>query len=443
MTDDERTFEALPPARGQGFARTWWGQAWLRALEDTALEAEQLRRGRRHARQGAVGAVTVRPGRITAVVRDRDGTPHRSDVLVRQLPDSDWELLLEVITGEAGHLAALLDQDLPPRLIEDAANAGVELLPGIGELEPECACDAWDHCPHTAALSYQVARVLDQSPLTLLLLRGRGERALLAELQTRASAEPGKRPDDLGAVAGGVSAYATGAADSSGRETPADQPGVPAEEAFVLGAILPPLPSLPPPVSAPGRPPVLSGGSPPPSEAGVDVTALEFLAWAAAVRAHRALGDALTPEHARNPPEAPLTPAEDAVRLAALDPEERIAARLASGSGRSRVGLDRAVRAWKFGGRRALAVLEGDWRPSAEASARARAQVATAWPEAEGRPALRVDGSHWTVVGEEVQLRYGPRGRWWPYRWEGGAWWPAGSSEADPATALALLRTPR
>ena len=28
----ERTFAALPPARGKGFARSWWGQAWLKAL---------------------------------------------------------------------------------------------------------------------------------------------------------------------------------------------------------------------------------------------------------------------------------------------------------------------------------------------------------------------------------------------------------------------------
>ena len=59
--DLERTFAALPPARGRGFARTWWGTAWLTALEDTALDNGQLKAGRRLARAGAVGAVSVRP----------------------------------------------------------------------------------------------------------------------------------------------------------------------------------------------------------------------------------------------------------------------------------------------------------------------------------------------------------------------------------------------
>lgn len=41
----ERTFAALQPAHGRGFAESWWGRAWLKALEDTALDGEQLKRG--------------------------------------------------------------------------------------------------------------------------------------------------------------------------------------------------------------------------------------------------------------------------------------------------------------------------------------------------------------------------------------------------------------
>ncbi|MEU0459283.1 hypothetical protein ABZ322_41550, partial [Streptomyces sp. NPDC006129] len=92
--DRERTFAALPPARGKGFAQTWWGQAWLKALEDTALDSAQLKTGRRLARAGAVGAVSVRPGRLTAVVQDRDRTPQRADVLLAELTAEQWDRLL-------------------------------------------------------------------------------------------------------------------------------------------------------------------------------------------------------------------------------------------------------------------------------------------------------------------------------------------------------------
>lgn len=60
----ERTFAALPPAHGRGFASSWWGLAWLKALEDTALDGQQLKKGRKLAREGRVGAVSVRPGRL-------------------------------------------------------------------------------------------------------------------------------------------------------------------------------------------------------------------------------------------------------------------------------------------------------------------------------------------------------------------------------------------
>lgn len=186
--DEERTFAASTPAHGRGFAGTWWGLAWLRALEDAALDGAQVKVGRRLARAGAVGAVSVRPGRVTAVVQDRDGTAHRADVLLQELPSDRWDRFLDMAAERAGHVAALLDREMPPHLVEDAAAHGVELLPGLGDLEARCDCGAWDHCGHTAALCYQVARLLDEDPFVLLLMRGRAERALLDELQDRSVA---------------------------------------------------------------------------------------------------------------------------------------------------------------------------------------------------------------------------------------------------------------
>ncbi|MGA4838123.1 SWF or SNF family helicase [Streptomyces sp. G45] len=414
--DDERTFAALPPARGRGFAETWWGQAWLKALEDTALDNQQLKTGRRLARAGSVGAVSVRPGRITAVVQDKQGTAHRSDVLFQELSEEAWERFLSTVVERAGHIAALLDRDMPPHLVEDATAAGVELLPGIGDLEPECDCEAWDHCGHTTALCYQMARLLDQDPFVLLLMRGRGERQLLDELQVRSVArQPAADTPQEGAAEGAPE-------------------GVDAAEAYAEGVILPPLPEPPPLPPEAGLPPSLDSETEP--APGVDVTALRFLAAHAAAEAHRMLGEALSPGHEQQPVEAELTPSEDAVRLAVAAPDA-VAARLAEGSGRDRDGLACAVRAWGYGGRAALAVLEDTWVPEAAALARARAALDAAWDEGE-RPALRAAHNHWTVVDGDTQLRHGRDGRWWPYRREGGRWMPAGPAAHDPATALAV-----
>ncbi|MFF5370553.1 SWF or SNF family helicase [Streptomyces sp. NPDC013187] len=405
--DTERTFAALPPAHGKGFAETWWGRAWLQALEGTALDSAQLKAGRRLARSGAVGAVSVRPGRLTAVVQDRDRTAHRADVLLEELSPERWDRFLDMAAERAGHVAALLDREMPPHLVEDAGDAGIDLLPGLGDLEPECDCGAWDHCGHTAALCYQVARLLDQDPFVLLLMRGRTESTVLEDLQRRSGAS---------------------AAQASAPE------GVDAAEAYAAGDILPPLPPLPALPGEPGAPPSLDTETPPAS--GLDPVALEFLAARTAVRAHGLLREAL-----RGGFPAELPPAQDAVRLAAGDPGRDVAGRLADGSGRGREGLATAVRAWRHGGTAALSVLDEEWRVEGETLARARAALDSAWDPGE-RPELRARGNRWTVVGAPVQLRLGRDGRWWPYRKEGGRWQPAGGAAQDPATALASVTAP-
>ncbi|KUN91394.1 hypothetical protein [Streptomyces caeruleatus] len=413
--DMERTFAALPPAHGRGFAQTWWGQAWLKALEETALDSRQLKAGRGLARAGAVGAVSVRPGRITAVVQGRDRTAHRADVLLEELTDEQWDRFLDMAVERAGHVAALLDREMPPHLVEDAAATGIELLPGMGDLEPECGCGAWDHCGHTAALCYQMARLLDQDPFVLLLMRGRGERGLLDDLQAR-SAAPAETPSE--------------------RSASPEPEGVDAEEAYATCEILPPLPTLPELPAEPGRPPSLDTETPP--APGVDPAALEFLAARTAAEAHRALAEILrTSGSEQHATETELTLSQDAVRLAAGSPVTDVAERLAEGSGRGREELEIAVRAWHLGGVAALSVLDEEWTVEGETLARARAALEAAWDDE--RPSLRAKGNRWTVVGAQRQLRLGRDGQWWPYREERGRWVPGGGPAQDPATALASV----
>ncbi|GGS74905.1 SWIM zinc finger family protein [Streptomyces cinerochromogenes] len=404
----ERTFAALPPARGRAFAQSWWGRAWLQSLEDAALETAAVKAGRRLARAGGVGAVTVRPGRVTAVVRDRGGAAHRADVLLPELSDGEWARFQDLVVERSGHMAALLDRELPPHLIEDAALSGIELLPGLGDLEPACDCGAWDHCGHTAALCHQVARLLDEDPFLLLLLRGRGEDAFLTELHVRSTAGPS-----------GVTPEAA---------------GVDAAEAWAAADILPPLPEVPGLPQAPGTPPSLTAGSV--VAPGIDTAALEHLAGRTAVEASRLLAAILGGEA---PAEAGLTAAQDAVRLACGPAPAGVVERLATGSGRGPDGLAAAVRAWRLGGAVALTVLDEEREVEGVALARARAALEAAWEEDE-RPVFHRSGNRWTVADEGVQLRLDGEGHWWPYREEGDHWVPTGGADPDPATALASAR---
>jgi hypothetical protein len=144
------------------FGRTWWGRAWLEALEQRArLDPDRLPRGRDYARSGAVGELTLAPGEARAQVQGRKTAPYEVRIRVRRFTDDEWDRVLAAISGRLGHAAALLDGELPPEIAEDAAGAGLDLLPGGGELGPRCSCpDDADPCKHSAAACYLLTDAL-------------------------------------------------------------------------------------------------------------------------------------------------------------------------------------------------------------------------------------------------------------------------------------------
>ena len=89
---------------------------------------------------------------------------------------------------EPDHIAALLDKDMPHALADDGRPAA-----RAGDLIPDCSCpDDGYPCKHAAALCYQTARLLDEDPFVLFLMRGRGEQEVLAELTRRNATRIGR-----------------------------------------------------------------------------------------------------------------------------------------------------------------------------------------------------------------------------------------------------------
>ncbi len=411
--DLRRTFPAFP-ARGSAgddarFAQTWWGNAWVAALEEGALDVKRLARGRGYAEQGHVDAITVTPGIVLGYVQGSRPRPYRVQVRLRTLGDADWERFLEAAVERPGHIAALLDQEMPHSLAE----CGVPLLPGPGDLEPQCSCPDRGHpCKHAAALCYQTARLLDADPFVLLLLRGRGERELLDALSRR---------------------NATRAALAAQEREPEPLPGVRATEALAP-RVLPPLPAPLPVPPHPEQPPAY-----PAVPGGPDPFALDQLATDAAARAHALLSTGRDEA-------GELSLWQDAVRIAAARPGSGLTvatralyASLASATGRTPAELAQAVAAWRQGGLDGLAVLEEPWDPPAGRFDRARPLLLAA-----DLPAFRPWRNRLTHPRGHVQLRLGRDGLWYAYESEPDQddWWPRGTPDLDPVGALTGLDTP-
>jgi uncharacterized Zn finger protein len=385
------------------FGATWWGRAWIDALEQRArLDPNRLPRGRTYARHGHAGDLSIEPGLVSAQVQGRQPCPYRVRVRVRPFNDAEWDALLTAIASRAAHAAALLDGELPPETLDDAARAGVDLLPGPGELGPSCTCPDWaDPCKHAAAVCYLVADVLDADPFALLHLRGRPREAVLAALRAQRSVPTSARRRSRPAVSHG----SVVARDVYARDT------VEVGDLFALGSATTP--------THPGRPAPLAVDPPPGS--GIRADDLAALAADAVARAFAlATGD--------GDGDLALDTREDLARRAAAVLGTPAFAGLAGQAGVSPRHLARDAIAWAHGGREGLAVLHVPWSPEPNALDEARDALA-----ANG---LATQARQNRISTRDIQLRLGRSGLWYRFDRHTCSWDLAGPPSADPGALL-------
>jgi len=409
----------------QEFGRTWWGRAWLEALEQRArLDPDRLPRGRDYARSGAVGELRLAPGEARARVQGRKTEPYEVRIRVRRFTDDEWDRVLAAISARLGHAAALLDGELPPEVADDAAAAGLDLLPGGGELGPRCSCpDDADPCKHSAAACYLLTDELDAHPFTLFLLRGRTRDQVLAGIRARRrGVVPGQ------AEAPGAAADATTPAAAS---QPVADEGVDARAAFGTPGSAAPIPAVPLPPRRPG-PPAALPVDPPPWRSGLREDLVELAADAASRAWEMAVG--LSADAGLS-----LDPDADLARRAARALGTPAFGALAARSGVGPRDLARQALAWRQGGPTGLESLHAGWDPAADDPAAARLLTAArAALRAKTGAAQAVTQGNRVTAGR-LQLRLGRDLRWYPYARSDDDWEPSGAPDPDPARALADL----
>jgi hypothetical protein len=345
---------------------------------------------------------------------------------VRQFTDDEWDRVLAAISARLGHAAALLDGELPPEVADDVAAAGLDLLPGGGELGPRCSCpDDADPCKHSAAACYLLTDALDADPFTLFLLRGRTRDQVLAGIRARRrGAVPGR------AAAVGATADDRGAAGAPTARTVPGQPvadeGVDARTAFAAAESAGPIPAVPLPPRRPGTPAALPV-DPPPWRSGLREDLVELAADAAGRAWEMAVG--LSADAGLS-----LHPDADLARRAARALGTPVFTPLAARSGVSPRDLARQALAWRQGGLAGLELLRADWDPADPELAGLLAAARAALRAKTGEAQAVIQANR--VTAGRLQLRLGPDLRWYPYARSDDDWEPSGAADADPALAL-------
>ena len=173
-TDAERSGAGRPRPARKGDERatgpgqsggSWWSARFIDVLESFAL-GNRLARGRAAARRGAVGALTVDAGLVTARVRGDRSEPYVARLALRPCPEIVWARVEIALAEQALFTARLLSGEVPPDLEQVFADAGATLFPrSAADLRMECDCPDWEMpCTHLAAVVFELASRLDSDP---------------------------------------------------------------------------------------------------------------------------------------------------------------------------------------------------------------------------------------------------------------------------------------
>lgn len=175
------TFAREPHRRGMVRVDSWWGRAFLRAIEELAYDDNQLSGARTLARSGRIGGLVVEAGRFASGVEDERGLW----TVIGAVPVLDGDSIAalgEVLGAAAERAEALLVGELPLDVAEHAEEAGVELVPYGEELAVTCTCGHWHAvCGHALAVLHQLCWTVDRDASVLLHLRGAERRELLQQ----------------------------------------------------------------------------------------------------------------------------------------------------------------------------------------------------------------------------------------------------------------------
>lgn len=177
---------------GRTIAKTFWGKGWCDHVESFHDYSNRLPRGRTYVRNGSVCHLSIKKGKITAMVSGSD--LYEINIKIKPLSKKKWNRLKKQCTGKIGSLLELLQGKLSDSIMKVVTDPKNGLFPLSKEISFDCDCPDWaSMCKHIAAVFYGVGARLDTQPELLFLLRGVDHEELItADAETAVSAAMGE-----------------------------------------------------------------------------------------------------------------------------------------------------------------------------------------------------------------------------------------------------------
>jgi uncharacterized Zn finger protein len=173
-------------SKSGSFAKNWWAQRWIAALE-RLIDSGRLTRGRSYARKGQVLSIEETKDGIAARVQGSRKTPYKVKIQIAQLSDAQWDKVFDALAEQAIFSAQLLAGEMPQDIEQAFESADVSLFPSKrNDLQTNCSCpDYANPCKHIAATHYILGERFDEDPFLIFRLRGRNQEQLMHALHQR------------------------------------------------------------------------------------------------------------------------------------------------------------------------------------------------------------------------------------------------------------------
>lgn len=149
---------------------TFWGTAWCEHLEQFSDFSNRLPRGRTYVRNGSVCHLSVKKGKVEAIVSGSE--LYNVSIQIAALSSTKWESVRQQCAGQIGSMLELLQGQLSSRVMKIVTDPSKGLFPEPDDIKLHCDCPDWAYmCKHVAAVLYGIGARLDESPELLFLLR--------------------------------------------------------------------------------------------------------------------------------------------------------------------------------------------------------------------------------------------------------------------------------
>ncbi|MDR0368881.1 MAG: DEAD/DEAH box helicase [Bacteroidales bacterium] len=147
------------------FGKTWWGEHWLRSLENVDYD-NRLPRGASYARGGHVKEIKIKENQIHAKVSGSRRSPYKVVIVVPPFSEEDIERLMARIIERPVIISGLLNRELDPGILSIAEELGLKVFPKQWtDFKMQCSCPDWAvPCKHLASVIYMLSREIDNNP---------------------------------------------------------------------------------------------------------------------------------------------------------------------------------------------------------------------------------------------------------------------------------------